>query len=226
MGFGQVIGELLPSAIGAALSPIPIIAVVLMLMSPAASRTTPGLALGWIVGLAAATTVVVLVADPAGAGHEGAQPVVGWIKAALGVLFLMMAAGQWRKRPVPGQAPELPGWMAAIDRLSSGTAFGLGVLLSAANPKNLTLAVAAALAIGRSGLGGGATAGAIAVFVALGSVTVAGPALAYLALRDKVQARLLSAKDWLVHENATVMFVVLLVLGVVLIGKGIAIVTG
>jgi hypothetical protein len=64
------------------------------------------------------------------------------------------------------------------------------------------------------------------VFVVLGSVTVAGPALAGLALRDKVQAPLLSAKDWLVRENATVMFVVLLVLGVVLVGKGITSITG
>lgn len=64
------------------------------------------------------------------------------------------------------------------------------------------------------------------MFVVLGSVTVAGPALAGLALRDKVQAPLLSAKDWLVRENATVMFVVLLVLGVVLVGKGITSITG
>ncbi|GAA0961278.1 GAP family protein [Actinocorallia libanotica] len=225
VGFGQALGELLPSAVGVALSPIPIIAVVLMLMSPNAGRTAPALALGWVAGLAAATAVVVLVADPAGAAREGARPVVGWIKVVLGLLFLVLAAGQWRKRPRPGEAPELPGWMAAIDRMSFGKALGLGAVLSAANPKNLTLAVAAALAVAQAGLGGGGAAAAVAVFVVLGSLTVAGPVLVYLALRDRVRAPLLAAKDWLVRENATVMFIVLLVLGVVIIGKGITSIT-
>lgn len=38
----------------------------------------------------------------------------------LGLLFLVLAAGRWRERPRPGEAPELPGWMAAIDRMSFG----------------------------------------------------------------------------------------------------------
>ncbi|MQY05548.1 GAP family protein [Actinomadura macrotermitis] len=222
MGFGQALGDLLPAAVGVALSPVPIIAAVLMLMSPAAARTAPAFALGWIAGLALATTVVVLVADPAGASDPGARPVVGWIKVLLGVLFLVMAAGQWRKRPRDGAAPELPTWMSAIDGMAPGKALALGALLSGANPKNLTLAIAAAMAIAQAGLGGGSTVAAIAVFVVLGSVTVAGPVLVYLAMRDRVQGPLLAAKDWLVRENATVMFVVLLVLGVVIIGKGIS----
>lgn len=221
MGLGQAIGDLLPSAIGVALSPVPIIAAVLMLMSPAAGRTAPAFALGWIAGLIAATVVVVLVANPAGADTEDGQPVVGVIKILGGALFLWMAVRQWQKRPKPGEQAELPKWMSAIDGMPPGKAFMLGALLSGVNPKNLTLAVAAALAISQAGLGGGQTAVAVALFVVLGSLTVAGPVVAYLAMRERIQGPLLAAKDWLVRENATVMFVVLLVLGVVIIGKGI-----
>ncbi|MFF0387664.1 GAP family protein [Kitasatospora sp. NPDC004615] len=41
------IGELLPLAVGVAISPIPIIAVVLMLLSRQATRTSPGFLAGW-----------------------------------------------------------------------------------------------------------------------------------------------------------------------------------
>lgn len=45
----QAIGDLLPAAVAVALSPIPIIAVVLVLGAPAARTTGPMFALGWIV---------------------------------------------------------------------------------------------------------------------------------------------------------------------------------
>ncbi|NRQ33105.1 GAP family protein [Nonomuraea sp. NN258] len=222
MSLGAAIGDLLPSAVGVALSPVPIIAAVLMLMSPAAARTAPAFALGWICGLLAVTTVVVLVADPAKAGEEGGRTWTAIVKLLLGVLFLVMAVKQWRSRPRDGQEPRMPGWMAAVDRMPVPQAFGLGALLSGLNPKNLALAVAAALVIAESNLTVGGTAAAVLIFVVLGSLTVAGPVLAFLLMRDRIRAPLLSAKDWLVAENATVMFVVLLLLGVVMIGKGLA----
>ena len=48
---GQAIGEILPLAVGVALSPIPIIAIILMLGTPRARSNGPAFALGWLVGL-------------------------------------------------------------------------------------------------------------------------------------------------------------------------------
>jgi hypothetical protein len=48
---GEAIGQSLPLAIGVALSPIPIIAVVLMLTTPRARADGPAFVLGWLVGL-------------------------------------------------------------------------------------------------------------------------------------------------------------------------------
>ena len=48
---GEAIGQSLPLAIGVALSPIPIIAVVLMLTTPRARANGPAFVLGWLVGL-------------------------------------------------------------------------------------------------------------------------------------------------------------------------------
>jgi hypothetical protein len=55
---GAAIGQALPLAVGVALSPVPIIAVVLMLMSQRARLNGTGFVLGWLAGLGVATPVV------------------------------------------------------------------------------------------------------------------------------------------------------------------------
>ena len=58
---GAAIGEMLPLAIGIAISPLPIIAVILMLTTPKAR--TNGLAFlgGWLLGLAVVGAIVLVV---------------------------------------------------------------------------------------------------------------------------------------------------------------------
>ncbi|GAA4234139.1 hypothetical protein GCM10022254_38320 [Actinomadura meridiana] len=50
---GEVIGDVLPLAVGVAISPIPIIAVILMLLTPWARATGLGFLGGWTAGIAA-----------------------------------------------------------------------------------------------------------------------------------------------------------------------------
>jgi hypothetical protein len=227
MNLGGAIGELLPTALGVAISPIPIIAAVLMLMSARARETAPAFALGWVVGLAVVGAIVLVVANPADVSGDGSGSTAsGWIKIAIGVLFLLLAGAQWRRRPTPGEEARLPQWMAAIDRMPALRAFALAVALAAINPKNLALTLAGSLSIAQAGLSTGQSVVALAVFVAIAASTVAGPVLAFLLMRQRVEAPLLRAKDWLARENATVMCVLLLVLGVVVLGKGIGVVTG
>ena len=95
-----------------------------------------------------------------------------------------MAANQWKKRPKDGQEPETPKWIATIDTATPSKAAVLGAALSGANPKNLALTLAAAASIAEAGLDRADEAIAVAVFVALGSVTVAGAVLVYLRRRQ------------------------------------------
>jgi threonine/homoserine/homoserine lactone efflux protein len=218
----QAIGDLLPSAVGVALSPVPIIAVILMLGTPRARTNGPAFAAGWVLGLVVVSVIVVLVASGADDTDSGASTAVDWVKVVIGVLFLVMAAGQWRKRPQPGVELEMPGWMAAIDRFSAGKSAGLGALLSGVNPKNLALTLAASASIAQAGLSGGETAVAIAVFVVIGSVTVAGPVLFYVFAPARAAAPLNSIKQLMSEHNAVIMMIVLLVVGAKVLGQGIA----
>jgi threonine/homoserine/homoserine lactone efflux protein len=218
---GSAIGEVLPFAIGVAISPIPIIGVILMLFSERARQNGPTFLAGWIIGLTAVTVVVLFVAAGAGADSGDTSTAVSWIKLGLGVLLIVLAFRQWQKRPRPGQPAQQPAWMAGIDSLQPSRAFLLGVLLSAVNPKNLTLSIGAALAISQTGADAVAATIAVIVFVLLGSIAIIVPVAYAIFGGDAATQTLDGWKTWLGDHNAAVMTVVLLVMGVVLVGKGI-----
>ena len=80
---------------------------------------------------------------------------MSWVKIALGVLLLLVAARQFRSRPHGDEEPQMPKWMATIDNTTPPGALGLAAVLSGANPKNLLLAVGAAATIAQTGIPGG-----------------------------------------------------------------------
>ena len=61
---------------------------------------------------------------------------------------------------------------------------------------------------------------ALVVCVVVGSLTIAGPVVFYLAGGDRAKVQLDVAKEWLPVHNDAVMTVLFLVLGVNLIAKG------
>ncbi|WP_127472959.1 GAP family protein [Microbacterium sulfonylureivorans] len=217
------IGEILPLALGVSISPVPVIAAILMLLSPRARVTGVGFLLGWIAGIVVAVTVFTLLASliPS-AAPDASKPIQGAIQLLLGALLLVLALRNWRSRPKAGEEPPLPKWMQAIDRITFPAALGLGLLLSAVNPKNLMLGAAAGVDIGSAGLGVGETVLVIAVFTLIAASTVAIPVIGYLIAADRMRGPLGALHVWLARENAVIMAVLLLVIGAVLIGKGIA----
>ncbi len=68
----------------------------------------------------------------------------------------------------------------------------------------------------------GETALAVAVFVVIGSCSVAIPVVGYLVAQQRMQEPLDELRQWLTLHNSAVMSVLLLVIGVVIIGKGLA----
>lgn len=219
---GAAIGDILPLAVGIAISPIPIIAAILMLLSPKARSTSLGFLGGWVLGIAVAVTIFTLLSSVLPAGDpDAAKPITAVIQLLLGTGLVFLAIRQWRSRPAPGVEPALPKWMAGIDTMTAARALGLGFLLAAVNPKNLLLGAAAGLAVGSAGLDPGAVVLALVVFTVVAAASVAVPVIAYLVASDRMAAPLERLRGWLVHNNATVMAVLLLVIGVVMIGKGI-----
>jgi hypothetical protein len=219
---GEAIGQVLPLAVGVGLSPIPIIAVVVMLGTPRARVNGPAFMAGWLVGLTLVGVVVFLIANSAGANDNGPATWVDVLKLVLGLLLLVLALKQWRSRPHGDEPASEPKWMRSVDHFTPAKSAGAALVLSAANPKNLVLAAAAAAEIAQLGLSGGQETVAYAVFALIGTIGVAAPVVVYFALGDRAGPILDGRKAWMGRNNATIMAVLLLVIGAKLIGDAIA----
>lgn len=220
---GSVIGEVLPITLAIAISPLSIVAVMLMLLSPNARSTGPGFLIGWTVGIAIPVVVFTILAgvlEPQD-DSDGPDVVRAIVQFTLAALLLLLAGRQWRGRPSPGEEPTLPAWMSAIDSFTFPRALGLGLLLSAPRPKNLLIAASAGVTIGGAGLALGHEVIAITVFVVCAVSTVLIPVVAFLIASDHLRAPMQAAHQWLARENAVITTVLLLVIGVLMLGKGI-----
>jgi threonine/homoserine/homoserine lactone efflux protein len=220
---GLAIGDILPLAVGVAISPVPIIAIVLILGTPRARSNGPAFALGWLAGLSIAGGIFLAVASGrAQEEGDGPETWVSVVKLILGVLFVLLAVRIWHGRPQAGQEAEMPKWMRATNRFTAVRSLVFGVILSALNPKNLALTIAAAAAIAETGISDGEAIVVLAVFILIGSLCILAPVVLYFAMRAKAAAILNGLKTWMAVHNAAIMTVLLLVLGAKLIGDAIA----
>ncbi|WP_244928094.1 GAP family protein [Nocardioides sp. W7] len=220
---GEVIGELLPVALGVAISPVPIIAVILMLLAPHAKAASVAFCAGWVLGISAVVTMVAVAVDPVDDSESGdPSTLASVLKIVLGAAAVLLSVKSWRSRPRGDEEPTMPKWMSAVDTLTATRALGLGALLSAVNPKNLTLCLTGGVMIGCGALSAGEQVAAVVVFVVIGSCTVALPVLGYLTAQQRMQQPLDDLRQWLTAHNAAVMAVLLLVIGVAVVGKGVA----
>lgn len=219
----QAIGDMLAMAVGVALSPIPIIASVLLVGS-ARGRVNGPL---FVLGCATSTAMIggVLIASGVGSGTDdsgGPSTAASALKIVLGVILLGMAARQWRGRPVADEDAPLPKWMGALDGFSPGRSLLLGIVVTGVNPKNLLLVFAGAAAVVSAGATEGEEAVAWAIFTLIAIVGVATPVVISFAMGDRSDELLGRLRKWMAHNSGVIMAVIVLLIGVKLLGDGIA----
>ncbi|WP_371497816.1 GAP family protein [Kitasatospora sp. NBC_00374] len=218
---GDAIGQMLAPAVGIAISPVPLIAVILMLATPRGRVNGTAFTVGWVVALAAVTTIVVVAVS--GLDTSGPEPAWSWwVKLAVGVLFLLIGARQWRGRPREGHVTAPPAWMQAIDRFTPARAAGLATALVAASPKNLVLAVSAGVSIATSDASPGGKTAAAVLMVLVGSLCALIPLGVYLFGGAGAAKVLGEWKAWMSTHNSAITTVVLVVLGAKYIGDAVS----
>ncbi|WP_405685606.1 GAP family protein [Streptomyces sp. NBC_00057] len=221
---GKVLGDVLGLAAGVAISPLPIIAIILVLVTPRGLLNGLLFIVGWVVGLSALGAVMLVIGGPGGASAQHHPATwVGGLKLGLGLLLVLFGARQWHRRPAPASEAQLPKWMAAIDRFTPVKIVGLGLALSAANVKNAPLTIAAAASISSAGLPPGQQIASLAVFVVIGTLGLLTPLAVLLCMGERATAVLSGWKDWTARHNVAVMAVLFFVLGAKLLGDGIGI---
>lgn len=224
---GHAVGDVLGLAAGVAVSPLPIVAIILILATPQGRINGLLFALGWVLGLAALGAIMLAVGGSGGASaHKHPATWVGALKLALGALLAVFGALQWRRRPKDPSQAQLPKWMAAIDRFGPAKILGLGLLLSAGNLKNAPLTIAAAASISSAGISVPQQIVTLAIFVVIASLGVLAPLAVYLVMGERAKSILGSWRDWAAQHNVAVLAVLFFVLGLKLLGDGISILAG
>lgn len=214
--WGTVLTELIPLALVIALSPLSIIPAVLMLQTPRPRPTALAFMAGWLIGLAALTAIFVAVSGAIG-GFEKPPSWASWLRIAIGAALIVFGLVRFARRHSSSHQPK---WLRNLTTLGPGRAAGTAAVLTVANPKVLFICVAAGLAIGSAGLGN-AVWGAVVYFAAIAGCSVAVPILAYAVSGGRLDDPLARLKDWMERNHATLMAVILVVIGLLVLYKGI-----
>ncbi|GAA1543020.1 threonine/homoserine/homoserine lactone efflux protein [Microbacterium ginsengiterrae] len=216
-----VLADLLTIGVAVAISPLAIVAVILMATSGKGRTNGTAFVLGCYVFAVAFVGVLVLIGRASGADDPDSGPhlFIDVVEIVLGLILLALAVVQWRKR----SSTETPKWMSSLDDLSLAKAFLVGVLISGPlSPKDLPLLVAAGGRISQAALPTGEIVAVILIFGLLGVFAVAIPWVLSVLSPSQVEKKLAGPRTWLVANHAVIMTVLFVILGVKLMGSGIA----
>jgi MFS family permease len=214
---GSELTELIPLALVVAVSPLSIIPAVLVLHTPRPKPTSLAYLAGWIFGLAALTAIFVEVSSLLGGLNK--TPPWGFLGAHRD------RYRAHRVRRVPLADPQALRAFAGLDeedhRCHPGPGGGHRGGIGGGEPKVLIICAAAGLAIGSAGLG---TAGAwisVVFYVLVAASSAAIPVLAYAVAGERLDGPLTRLKDWMERHNAALVAAILVIIGVLLLYKGI-----
>ena len=217
-GLLAVFGDFLPLAMAVALTPFPIVAVVLVLARPDGVAAGTGFLVGWVASLSALTLILTFAVGEL----DGFRlSMAAWLQVVVGLLLLATAVAKWRGRPRGDAEAPVPGWMRPLATAAPGRAAMYGVALGL-NPKNLALTAAAAAGIAYRGLSGPMALGAAALYVALAASSVTGAVLARAFGGRRAAEGLEGLKLFMLRHNAVIMMVVFVFLGLKILGDGLA----
>ncbi|MEE9243573.1 MAG: GAP family protein [Mycobacterium sp.] len=217
--WGSALLELIPLGLIVAFSPLSIIPAVLVLHAPRPKPAGLAFMAGWLVGLAVLTSIFLTASDLVGGIGNSPPSWASWLRIVIGVALIGFGVYRWVTRK---KSEHMPGWMTRMSTLTPGKAAVTGAALTVANVKVLLICAAAGLSIGSSGLGSPSVWVAAAWYVAVAGSTVALPILGYAVSGESLDPALERLKDWMERQHAALVAVILVVIGLLVLYKGIS----
>ncbi len=210
--------ELLPLALVITVSPLSIIPGVLVLHAPHPRESSLAYLAGWLLGLAGLTAIFIGISDMLGGLKDSPPAWASWLRISVGAALVVFGVIRWLTRR---GHDHMPAWMRTMSSVTPMRAAVMGAALTVVNPKVLFICAAAGLAIGTDALGVAGTVLSAALFVAVAGSSVAIPVLAYAGAGERLDAPLERLKNWMEKHNAALVAAILVLIGVVVLYKGI-----
>jgi threonine/homoserine/homoserine lactone efflux protein len=215
--WGSVLAELIPLALVISLSPLSIIPAVLVLHSPRPRPAGLAYLCGWLLGIAVLTAIFVEVSGLFGGLHNPPKW-ASWLRIVVGAARIAFGIFRWLNRH---KSTHSPAWMRRISDTTPAKAGATAAVLAVANPKVLFICAAAGLAIGTEGLAAIRYWLALLWFVLIAGSSVALPILEYAVFSDRLDDALGRLKDWIEKQHAVLIAIILIVIGLLVLYKGI-----
>lgn len=215
----DLLARVLAIGVVAALVPIPILVVLVILAGPSGLRRAWSFVLGFAGSLLVAGAAALLIASESGAPFD--PKVLSAIGLVIGVAFLLMAVRLAVSRRNGGGFAGASG--LTLTDVSGGRAAALGVVAGALNPKTLPIFLTGVAAIAAGGASAVSRSLALVLLTAVASVGVAIPPLLLMAAPGERTGRALARVRQAGERHATVVALVLLVLvGLAYVAFGVA----
>ncbi len=218
----EVWPSVLTSALGVAASPLPIVAVIIILLTRRAAVSSIIFLTAWVVGNAAAITIAIsfagrITSPPAGLDLESEGIITVLFGVGLVATAVLSRRGRFRSED-PTAAPR---WVAAVDNLSPLGGALVALSNAMTSPKNLALAISAGLAISQARLLPSQETTAATVYVLVASTTILLPVAVYFIGGDRSRAVLTRWKRNITARAAAIMEVLMFGFGLALTLKGL-----
>lgn len=217
----QAIGHLLPIAVAVAVSSVPILVAMVLLLSPQRSRTALPYLIGWVAGIAILLSVCALIAHALPARSSATEPDV-WIgvgEILVGLALVVLGVLTFRRRG-RAKTTTLPMGLGSVSRLGAWSSLALGFVLNL-RPKGLLLAIAGGLVL-RADAGSVPMAiVAVIIFTVIAASTVAAPVIAVTVAPGRTEPTLARIQEWMLSNGGVLTAAILVLIGVVVFGMGL-----
>lgn len=208
--------QLIPMAVGMLISPLPIVAIVAILLSSRGRTAGPAyVAVFTLVTFAFVGAGALTTAGASATSSSASKIIVLVLTILLTLGFTALALASWLTRPKGGAAPQAPGWLKAVDTITPARAAGLGFVMAVTNTKNIPLELKGGAMIGSAHLPPLVAVLLCVAFAVAGTLALILPTILATTGSASVARALERLKAEMIAHNAVIMTVLFAVLAAV-----------
>lgn len=213
--------HLVPLAVALAISSVPIMVTIFILLSKNRTRAAMPFLIGWVLGIVIVVCLAALLSRAVPTARTERQPetAVGIAEIIVGVALFALAVFNWF-HPRAKAASATPKWLQSSTNMGPWPALGLGLILNA-RPKSILLAIAAGLSLHADADQPTQVVVGVLVYTVIAASTVAIPIIATAAAPSRMEPKLVSAHEWLGRNGHVLTCLILALVGVFVVVMGI-----
>jgi cytochrome c biogenesis protein CcdA len=191
--------------------------VIVLLTMPSGRRRGIAFVLGWLLAIAVIATFVVVVGHGQDFSSHKSTPsrAASWVEIAVGVIAMIGAVRGLRRRRGPS-SNETPKWLNRLDRTNWILAVVVGAFML-----TYSLTIAAAVEILKAHVSAENDVVAFVVFAVASTISIVAPIAVALLAPDRADQRLAAWRRWLLGNSRAIGLVALIVIGALLVAKGV-----